>query len=165
MLESAILCLPFLSSLLSFLSIKNYKLVNQVFSSLLIACAAVSSWFVMLSFHGDYSIHIIQWFSVGNLSSNWSISVTRVSSIMFTVVTTISSIIHFYSIGYMKEDPGIGRFFCYISLFVFFMIVLVGADDLFQLFCGWEGVGVCSYLLIGFGSVKIRQTRLQLKRL
>ncbi|ETO91958.1 MAG: NADH dehydrogenase I, L subunit [Candidatus Xenolissoclinum pacificiensis L6] len=154
MVEISILLLPLLSSIFSFLSIKRYSFCHQVFASILIFGSAIASWHVMLNFENDYVISLFTWFKVANIQSEWSIHVSRLSSIMFVVVSSISCIIHFYSIGYMHEDKGVARFFCYISLFVFFMMILISAADLFQLFCGWEGVGLCSYLLIGFWFTK-----------
>ena len=93
---------------------------------------------------------IFNWISSGNFIVNWSIKIDPLSSIMFVIVSCISSIIHFYSIGYMNHDPHKPRFMSYLSLFTFSMLILVSADNFLQLFFGWEGVGLCSYLLIGF---------------
>ncbi|MEO1312121.1 MAG: NADH-quinone oxidoreductase subunit L, partial [Pseudomonadota bacterium] len=90
------------------------------------------------------------WFTSGDFASAWSMRVDTLTAVMLVVVTTVSAIVHVYSIGYMEEDPGKPRFFAYLSLFTFAMLMLVTADDFMQLFFGWEGVGLASYLLIGF---------------
>ena len=102
-------------------------------------------------FYGEYANYkIIEWISSGNLNVNWSIKIDPLSSIMLVVVTSISSLVHLYSIGYMSHDPNKPRFMAYLSLFTFAMLMLVVSDNFLQLFFGWEGVGLCSYLLIGF---------------
>ena len=101
--------------------------------------------------YGEYTNYkIIEWISVGNLKVNWSINIDPLSSIMLVVVTSISSLVHLYSIGYMTHDLNKPRFMAYLSLFTFAMLMLVVSDNFLQLFFGWEGVGLCSYLLIGF---------------
>ena len=92
---------------------------------------------------------ISSWISSGTLDVNWSIKIDPLSSVMLVVVTFISSLVHIYSIGYMQHDPHKPRFMSYLSLFTFSMLVLVTSDNFLQLFFGWEGVGVCSYFLIG----------------
>ena len=86
----------------------------------------------------------------GDLKAVWSLRIDTLTAVMLVVVTTVSGLVHLYSIGYMEEDPGRPRFFAYLSLFTFAMLALVTADDFVQLFFGWEGVGLASYLLIGF---------------
>jgi len=93
---------------------------------------------------------IIEWISSGRLKVDWSINIDPLSSIMLIVVTSVSSLVHLYSIGYMSHDPYKPRFMAYLSLFTFAMLMLVVSDNFLQLFFGWEGVGLCSYLLIGF---------------
>ena len=87
---------------------------------------------------------------VGNFIANWAIRLDTLSITMLFVVTSVSALVHIYSIGYMADDPHRARFFAYLSLFTFAMLMLVTSDNLLQLFFGWEGVGVASYLLIGF---------------
>jgi len=100
---------------------------------------------------GEYENYkIIEWISSGSLKVNWSINIDPLSSIMLVVVTSVSSLVHLYSIGYMSNDPNKPRFMAYLSLFTFAMLMLVVSDNFLQLFFGWEGVGLCSYLLIGF---------------
>jgi NADH-quinone oxidoreductase subunit L len=93
---------------------------------------------------------IIEWISSGDFVANWSINVDPLSSVMLVVVTFVSALVHIYSIGYMSHDPHKPRFMSYLSLFTFSMLALVVSDNFLQLFFGWEGVGLCSYLLIGF---------------
>ena len=89
-------------------------------------------------------------FSSGDLNVSWELRVDALTAVMLVVVTTVSSLVHLYSWGYMAEDPGQPRFFAYLSLFSFAMLMLVTANNLVQMFFGWEGVGLASYLLIGF---------------
>jgi NADH-quinone oxidoreductase subunit L len=101
--------------------------------------------------YGAYENYkIIEWISSGNLKVNWSINIDPLSSIMLVVITSVSSLVHLYSIGYMSHDPNKPRFMSYLSLFTFAMLMLVVSDNFLQLFFGWEGVGLSSYLLIGF---------------
>src|SRR5262249_50237530 len=95
-------------------------------------------------------VKLFTWFDSGSLDINWSLRVDTLTAVMLIVVTGVSSMVHVYSVGYMAEDPSIPRFMAYLSLFTFFMLMLVTADNLVQLFFGWEGVGLASYLLIGF---------------
>ncbi|MDD9335338.1 MAG: NADH-quinone oxidoreductase subunit L [Rickettsiaceae bacterium] len=97
-------------------------------------------------------IHLIlaKWLVVGEININWAIYVDQLTAIMFIVVTWISAVVHIYSLGYMADDDGLPKFLSFLSLFTFFMLALVSADNFVQLFFGWEGVGLCSYLLIGF---------------
>jgi len=101
---------------------------------------------------GDYFVNklVFNWIDSGKFFVNWSIYIDTLTAVMLVTVTLISSIIHFYSIGYMSHDPHKPRFMAYLSLFTFAMLVLVTSDNFLQLFFGWEGVGLCSYLLIGF---------------
>jgi NADH-quinone oxidoreductase subunit L len=120
--------------------------------------AAVLSWFVFLTFDGvTQHIHIMDWIQSGSLDTEWSIRLDRLTAIMLVVVTTVSALVHLYSVGYMAHDENWtesehykARFFAYLSFFTFAMLALVTADNLVQMFFGWEGVGVASYLLIGF---------------
>jgi NADH-quinone oxidoreductase subunit L len=101
--------------------------------------------------YGEYANYkIVEWISSGNFKVDWSINIDPLSSIMLVVVTSVSSLVHLYSIGYMNHDQNKPRFMTYLSLFTFAMLMLVVSDNFLQLFFGWEGVGLCSYLLIGF---------------
>ena len=153
-MEYLILFLPLVASIVSGFFGKTLGIKNsQILSSLLVGISAILS---ILIFHKvltqDYSSNklIFNWISSGNFHVNWSIYVDTLTSVMLVVVSLISTIIHFYSIGYMSKDPHKPRFMSYLSLFTFSMLPLVTADNFLQLFFGWEGVGLCSYLLIGF---------------
>ena len=100
--------------------------------------------------HHDVRVNLLPWITSGDLQVFWSLRVDTLTAVMLVVVTTVSSLVHLYSIGYMDEDPNRPRFFGYLSLFTFAMLMLVTSDNLVQLFFGWEGVGLASYLLIGF---------------
>jgi NADH-quinone oxidoreductase subunit L len=115
--------------------------------------SAALSWFAFVDvgfLHHDARIELFPWITSGTLQVSWSLRVDTLTAVMLVVVNTVSSLVHLYSIGYMDEDPYRPRFFGYLSLFTFAMLMLVTADNLVQLFFGWEGVGLASYLLIGF---------------
>ncbi len=115
-----------------------------------VVCAGV---FLGLRAHPPHEPHIVtlwQWMAAGTLTVNLAFQVDQLSAVMLLVVTGVGSLIHLFSVGYMKEDPGYARYFAYLNLFVVFMLVLVLGANLPVLFIGWEGVGLCSYLLIGF---------------
>jgi NADH-quinone oxidoreductase subunit L len=119
----------------------------------LLFVSAALSWFVLVDvgfLHHDARIPLFPWIYSGELQVMWSLRVDTLTAVMLVVVGTVSSLVHLYSIGYMDEDPYRPRFFGYLSLFTFAMLMLVTADNLVQLFFGWEGVGLASYLLIGF---------------
>ncbi len=153
-MEYAIVFFPLISSIISgfFGKIIGPRRCQILASSLI----AISAFLSLLIFYevlvNDYESNklIFNWISSGNFSVNWSIIIDPLTSVMLVVVSLISSIIHFYSIGYMSSDPHKTRFMAYLSLFTFAMLTLVTADNFLQLFFGWEGVGLCSYLLIGF---------------
>src|ERR1700719_1114681 len=111
------------------------------------------SWVTLVDvgfLHHDARIALFPWIESGDLQVAWALRVDTLTAVMLVVVNTVSSLVHLYSIGYMDEDPNRPRFFAYLSLFTFAMLMLVTADNLVQLFFGWEGVGLASYLLIGF---------------
>jgi NADH-quinone oxidoreductase subunit L len=119
----------------------------------LLFVSAALSWVTLVDvgfLHHDYRIALFPWINSGDLQVSWALRVDTLTAVMLVVVNTISSLVHLYSIGYMDEDPYRPRFFAYLSLFTFAMLMLVTADNLVQLFFGWEGVGLMSYLLIGF---------------
>ena len=93
---------------------------------------------------------LFTWFDSGSFELSWAVRMDPLGAVMLAVVTVVSAMVHVYSIGYMEHDPSIPRFFAYLSLFTFFMLMLVSADNFVQMFFGWEGVGLASYLLIGF---------------
>jgi len=115
---------------------------------------ALLSWPIFFQFvAGDSQtlvVPLLGWIESGTLKVDWALRVDALTAVMLVVVTTVSSLVHLYSWGYMEEDPGQPRFFAYLSLFSFAMLMLVTADNLVQMFFGWEGVGLASYLLIGF---------------
>ena len=100
--------------------------------------------------HIDIILPLFSWIEIGELSVSWSIRYDMLTAVMIIVITTVSAMVHIYSIGYMSHDKSKPRFMSYLSLFTFAMLMLVTADNLIQLFFGWEGVGLASYLLIGF---------------
>src|SRR5215212_7911788 len=128
------------------------RAAELITTGLLLAAAALS-WVVLVDvgfLHHDARIALFPWINSGDLQVAWSLRVDTLTAVMLVVVNTVSSLVHLYSIGYMDEDPNRPRFFSYLSLFTFAMLMLVTADNLVQLFFGWEGVGLASYLLIGF---------------
>ena len=108
--------------------------------------------FLTVIYHGPEQVLLFEWIAVGSFESEWTLRVDALTGVMFFVVSFVSFLIHVYSLGYMEgaHDPHIPRFMCYLSMFTFFMLMLVSSDSLVQLFFGWEGVGLASYLLIGF---------------
>jgi NADH-quinone oxidoreductase subunit L len=112
------------------------------------------SWVIFAQFWlgdgGAYTVPVLDWIQSGDLSVHWALKVDTLTAVMLVVVTSVSALVHLYSWGYMEEDPSQSRFFAYLSLFTFAMLMLVTADNLVQMFFGWEGVGLASYLLIGF---------------
>ncbi len=95
-------------------------------------------------------VPVLHWVTSGDMSFDWALRVDALTAVMLVVITSVSALVHLYSWGYMEEDPDQPRFFAYLSLFTFAMLMLVTADNLVQMFFGWEGVGLASYLLIGF---------------
>ncbi|MGA9088649.1 MAG: NADH-quinone oxidoreductase subunit L [Bradyrhizobium sp.] len=128
------------------------RAAELITTGLLLAAAALS-WVALFDvgfMHHDVRIALFPWITSGDLQVSWALRVDTLTAVMLVVVNTVSSLVHLYSIGYMDEDPNRPRFFGYLSLFTFAMLMLVTADNLVQLFFGWEGVGLASYLLIGF---------------
>ncbi|MEW6254812.1 MAG: NADH-quinone oxidoreductase subunit L [Pseudomonadota bacterium] len=126
---------------------------SEVVTTSLLFIACILAWiaFFNVAIGGhDVRVQVMQWIYVGDLKIDWALRVDTLTAIMLIVVTTVSSLVHLYSVGYMHEDPCRPRFFAYLSLFTFAMLMLVTADNLLQMFFGWEGVGLASYLLIGF---------------
>ena len=130
----------------------------QYLTTGLLFLAAILSWVVFFTFDGvTEKIQILRWIESGTLSTDWAIRMDRLTAIMLVVINTVSALVHLYSMGYMAHDENFkegehykARFFAYLSFFTFAMLMLVTADNLVQMFFGWEGVGVASYLLIGF---------------
>ena len=152
-MEYAILFLPLVGAIIGYFgrSFSNY--FADITTSLLVSFSAVLSILVFWNGiqNGVYGNYLIfEWISSGGFTANWSINIDPLSSVMLVVVTFVSALVHVYSIGYMSHDPHKPRFMSYLSLFTFSMLALVLSDNFLQLFFGWEGVGLCSYLLIGF---------------
>jgi NADH-quinone oxidoreductase subunit L len=125
----------------------------EVITTTLVLITALLSWlaFYQVAILGEEQrIELLRFITSGDLKAVWSLRIDTLTAVMLVVVTTVSGLVHLYSIGYMEEDTGRPRFFAYLSLFTFAMLALVTADDFVQLFFGWEGVGLASYLLIGF---------------
>jgi NADH-quinone oxidoreductase subunit L len=126
---------------------------SEIVTTGLLGIAALLSWvaFYQVGYAGQSTtIELFRWIAAGSLNVNWTLRIDTLTAVMLVVVNSVSFLVHLYSIGYMHEDPDRPRFFAYLSLFTFAMLMLVTANDLLQMFFGWEGVGVASYLLIGF---------------
>jgi NADH-quinone oxidoreductase subunit L len=127
--------------------------IVELITTTLLMVSMILSWiaFVDVGFgHHDARVPVFTWITSGDLKIDWSLRIDTLTAVMLVVVTTVSAFVHLYSVGYMEEDPYRPRFFGYLSMFTFAMLMLVTADNLVQLFFGWEGVGLASYLLIGF---------------
>ncbi|MBR1232197.1 NADH-quinone oxidoreductase subunit L [Bradyrhizobium sp. AUGA SZCCT0182] len=125
----------------------------ELITTCLLMISAGLSWVTLVDvgfMHHDARIALFPWINSGDLQVAWSLRVDTLTAVMLVVVNTVSALVHLYSIGYMDEDPHRPRFFAYLSLFTFAMLMLVTSDNLVQMFFGWEGVGLASYLLIGF---------------
>ena len=149
-----IVFLPLLGFLFCFFfgKIFGFK-ASQIITTSLLFISAILSWFLFFSYLGEREmevIYIFNWFTSGNFIVDWSIRLDSLTTTMFIVVCSVSACVHLYSIGYMSDDPSKERFMGYLSLFTFFMLMLVSSNNLLQMFFGWEGVGLASYLLIGF---------------
>ena len=152
-MEYAIVFLPLIASIFGYLGRSINKFFSEIFTSLLVSISAILSVIVFwngIQINNYNNYKIFEWISSGDFVANWSINLDPLSSVMLVVVTFVSALVHIYSIGYMSHDPHKPRFMSYLSLFTFSMLVLVVSDNFLQLFFGWEGVGLCSYLLIGF---------------
>jgi len=152
-MEYAVLFLPLISSILGYFGRSLGSLFSEIITSFLISLTAVLAIIIFyegLVYNNYANYQLFEWISSGSFISNWSINIDPLSSIMLVVVTLVSAIVHIYSIGYMSHDPFKPRFMSYLSLFTFSMLALIVSDNFLQLFFGWEGVGLCSYLLIGF---------------
>jgi NADH-quinone oxidoreductase subunit L len=126
----------------------------EVVTTGFLGIACVLAWVLFFQIAvGDSAplrIPVADWIHVGGFVADWALRVDALTAVMLVVVTTVSGLVHLYSIGYMHEDPARPRFMAYLSLFTFAMLMLVTSDNLVQMFFGWEGVGLASYLLIGF---------------
>ena len=155
---AAIVFLPLLGSLIAGLlgRVIGARPSELVTTGLLLASAALSVLaFCDVALVGhEYVIPLLPWIHSGSFLVDWTVRVDTITAVMLVVVTGVSSLVHLYSIGYMHEDPHRPRFFSYLSLFTFAMLMLVTSNNFLQLFFGWEGVGLASYLLIGFWYTK-----------
>ena len=153
-MEFALLFLPLLASITSgffgkYLGDRNSEIVTSLFVSISALLSIILFYQVIINGY-ENNVVVATWINSGTLDVNWSIKVDALSSVMLVVVTLVSALVHIYSIGYMSHDPHKPRFMAYLSLFTFSMLTLVTSDNFLQLFFGWEGVGLCSYFLIGF---------------
>ena len=153
-MELALIFLPLLASITSgffgkYLGDRNSEIVTSLFVSISALLSIILFYQVIVNGY-ENNVVVATWINSGTLDVNWSIKVDALSSVMLVVVTLVSALVHIYSIGYMSHDPHKPRFMAYLSLFTFSMLTLVTSDNFLQLFFGWEGVGLCSYFLIGF---------------
>ena len=154
----SIILLPLIGFLIScslsfFKSNKFIDRAAEIITSLFITITAIFSFYIFIDNIGDpsfVSIKLFNWISSGSFNADWSIYLDTATRVMLVVITSVSALVHIYSIGYMSHDDSKPRFMGYLSLFTFAMLMLVTADNFLQLFFGWEGVGLASYLLIGF---------------
>ncbi len=154
MIYTAIVFLPLLGALIAGLFGRWIgPRPSELITTALLLAAAVLSWvaFVQVGIsHETARVPVMRWITSGELDASWSLRIDTLTAVMLVVVTTVSSLVHVYSIGYMHDDDSRPRFFAFLSLFTFAMLMLVTSDNLLQMFFGWEGVGLASYLLIGF---------------
>ena len=150
-----IVFLPVIAAIVAGLG--NRMLGNTVTKSITTGALFISaalSWPIFLGFLNGTAtaevVPVLQWVKSGTLTFDWALRVDALTAVMLVVINSVSALVHLYSWGYMEEDPDQPRFFAYLSLFTFAMLMLVTADNLVQMFFGWEGVGLASYLLIGF---------------
>ncbi|WP_260484213.1 NADH-quinone oxidoreductase subunit L [Sphingomicrobium flavum] len=157
-MQTSIILIVFLPLLAAIVAGLGGRMIGKFAAKLVTTGAlftsAILSWPIFIGFlAGDYQatvVPVLDWIRSGDLVVDWALRVDTLTAVMLVVVTTVSSLVHLYSWGYMEEDPSQPRFFAYLSLFTFAMLMLVTADSLVQMFFGWEGVGLASYLLIGF---------------
>ena len=149
-----IVFLPLLGSLVvGFFGKKLNLMLSHIFScTMIIIPFFLSLYFLNLTLSENFNlvVPLFEWLKSGDLITEWSLRLDLLTSVMLVVVTSVSSLVHIYSIGYMSHDPHQTRFFAYLSFFTFAMLILVTSNNFLQLFFGWEGVGLASYLLIGF---------------
>ena len=153
-MEYFILFLPLSAAIISgffnkFIGEKFCNYITCLFTSISAILSIIIFYNVIINGY-ENNLHIAKWINSGTLDVNWSIKIDALTAVMLVVVNLISSLVHIYSIGYMSHDPDKPRFMAYLSLFTFAMLTLVTSDNFLQLFFGWEGVGLCSYFLIGF---------------
>ena len=127
--------------------------ISQIVTTTLLGISSIFSWILFFDYlwqKDTQIIYLLNWITSGTFIVNWALRIDSLTTTMLIVVTSVSACVHLYSIGYMNTDKSISRFMGYLSLFTFFMLMLVTSNNLLQMFFGWEGVGLASYLLIGF---------------
>ena len=158
-METILLFAPLIGALLAGFGWRWFgEQLACIIATALLFLSMILSWALFIGFDGEtYSISILRWVESGSLFTDWAIRIDRLTAIMLIVITSVSALVHLYSFGYMAHDDNFRegesyrpRFFAYLSFFTFVMLMLVTSDNLVQMFFGWEGVGVASYLLIGF---------------
>jgi len=142
---------------------KKYLIYISIINIFLATLISFDIFNYVVKNNDPIEFYLFNWLNSGNFVSKWMISINFLTSIMILVVNIVSALVQFYSVSYMKEDKLIARFFCYLNLFSFFMLFLVSSENLLQLYFGWEGVGLCSYLLIGFWFYKESASNAALK--
>ncbi len=158
LIYKAIVFLPLIGALIAGLFGRQIGAkASEYITTGLMIIVAVLSWIVFINVglgHGEgdevIKVSLLRWIQSGGIDVEWSLRIDTLTAVMLVVVNTVSTLVHVYSIGYMHHDPHRPRFFSYLSLFTFAMLMLVTSDNLLQMFFGWEGVGLASYLLIGF---------------
>ena len=167
MFFSIIVLLPLLGSIFSgfggFIFGRNGSVILStlsVFCSFLISLNIIYN---IINFDIQYFLPMMTWIDSGLFYCNWAFTYDTLTAVMLVVVTGISTLVHYYSSEYMSEDPHLSRFMSYLSLFTFFMLILVTADNFIQMFVGWEGVGFCSYLLINFWYTRLQANKAAIK--
>ena len=167
MLLLLLIFLPFFGSITSgffgfYLGRKNSAIITTLLTFL-------SFFFSLIIFYNsilynyEYLIYLMTWINSGLFTCNWSFLFDTLTMNMLIVVTSISTLVHLYSYKYMINDPHLSRFMSYLSLFTFFMIILITGDNFIQLFVGWEGVGFCSFLLINFWFSRLQANKAAIK--
>jgi len=162
-----VIFMPLVSYLLvalfgNFLGRKGSVIITTTFLFFSFFLSLIIFYEIVLS-HTIVLINLFTWFEINNLSVSFSFLFDSLTSVMLIVITSISSLVHFYSIDYMRYDPHVPRFMSYLSLFTFFMLILVTANNFVQMFMGWEGVGLASYLLINFWYTRIQANKAAMK--
>mgnify|MGYP001997560560 FL=1 len=162
-----ILMIPLLGAFIT--GFGGYFLGSRGASFFAPTCLAICWFLCLISFYevtlaqSPCYLKIFSWVDLGLFNFSWGLMFDSLTVTMLVVVTTVSTIVHFYSVGYMSADPHVPRFISYLSLFTFFMIILVTADNFVQMFVGWEGVGLCSYLLINFWHTRLQANKSAIK--
>ena len=161
-----LLFIPFLNfTILNVMSNKAIKIIKMIIIFLILIQLSLCCFnFIITYISNNITIYLMNyWFLLSNFKLYWNFLYDNLTILMLMIVSLISSIVHFYSISYMKLDPFLYKFLSFLSLFTFFMLILITSDNFIQLFIGWEGVGVCSYLLINFWNSRIQANKSSIK--